>query len=106
MGVGSSIIGVANSFRVAGGPLMERDYRGWCESLVALGDVEVVNLDDREGRPLVVEVCLVGRPVCGGCGGGVWMKDKRRVELVNAADVLGAADASGVVETPVAVSGF
>ena len=58
------------SSRVAGGPLMEKDYRGWCESLVALGEVEVVRLDDREGRPLVMEVCLAGRPVCGGCGGG------------------------------------
>ena len=62
---------------------MEKDYRGWCESLVALGEVEVVRLDDREGRPLVMEVCLAQRPVCGGCGGGVWVKEKRRVELVD-----------------------
>ena len=53
---------------------MEKDYRGWCESLVALGEVEVVRLEDREGRPLVI-CATVGsrrrlRPGCrrGRCG--------------------------------------
>jgi transposase len=57
-----------------------------CELLVGLGDVCVLGADDEPGGPVRVHVETRGeRPVCPGCGGGVWFKDQRPVELVDLA---------------------
>ena len=57
-----------------------------CELLVGLGDVTVLGAEDDPGGPVRVHVETRGeRPVCPGCGGGVWFKDQRPVELVDLA---------------------
>jgi transposase len=57
-----------------------------CELLVGLGDVTVLGaVDDRSGPVIVHIETRVERPSCGGCGGAVWSKDKRPVELVDLA---------------------
>ena len=66
---------------------MEADPTRMCELLVGLGEVDLVGIDDGgEGAPLVV---VIGsrrpRPMCGGCGGGVWSKGERSVVLVDLA---------------------
>lgn len=55
-----------------------------CELLVGLGDVAVLGAVDEPGGPVRVHVETRGdRPVCPGCGGPVWVKDRRPVELVD-----------------------
>ncbi len=57
-----------------------------CELLVGLGEVTVLGAVDGPGGPLKVHVeTRDGRPGCRGCGGGVWAKDQRPVELVDLA---------------------
>lgn len=55
-----------------------------CELLVGLGDVTVLGAVDDVGGPVLVHVeTRVERPGCGSCGGVVWVKDQRPVELVD-----------------------
>ena len=55
-----------------------------CESLVGLGGVDVLDLDDVVGEPLRVHVrCRAPRALCEGCGGGLWSHGERLVELVD-----------------------
>ena len=57
-----------------------------CELLVGLGDVTILGAVDDVGGPVVVHIeTRVQRPVCAGCGGAVWCKDQRPVELVDLA---------------------
>ena len=57
-----------------------------CELLVGLGDVTVLGAEDEPGGPVRVHVeSRSGRPSCPGCGGAVWSKDQRPVELVDLA---------------------
>jgi transposase len=57
-----------------------------CELLVGLGDVTVLGADDEPGGPVRVHVETRSvRPSCPGCGGLVWSKDQRPVELVDLA---------------------
>lgn len=57
-----------------------------CELLVGLGDVTVLGADDEPCGPVRVHVETRGdRPACPGCGGLVWSKDQRPVELVDLA---------------------
>jgi len=57
-----------------------------CELLVGLGDVTVLGADDEPGGPVRVHVeTRSERPECSGCGGLVWSKDQRPVELVDLA---------------------
>lgn len=58
-----------------------------CELLVGLGDnVMVIGVVDDPGCPIRVHVqTRDGRPGCVGCGGVVWAKDQRPVELVDLA---------------------
>ncbi len=57
-----------------------------CELLVGLGEVTVLGAVDEAGGPVRVHVETRGdRPACPGCGGGVWVKDQRPVELVDLA---------------------
>ena len=54
-----------------------------CELLVGLGDVTVLGADDDPGGPVRVHVeTRAKRPSCPACGGVVWSKDQRPVELV------------------------
>ena len=63
---------------------MEHDPRRVSELLVGLGDVEVLGVDDKTGEPLRVRVrCRAARPPCSGCGGLLWSKGERLVELVD-----------------------
>ena len=63
---------------------MEVDPTRVCELLVGLGDVTVLGAVDDPGGVLRVHVeTRSPRPTCVGCGGGVWVKDRRRVELVD-----------------------
>ena len=64
---------------------MEVDSTRMCEMLVGLGDVDLVDVEEGgEGEPLVVVIrSRAVRPVCGGCGSGVWSKGYRRVVLVD-----------------------
>ncbi len=62
---------------------MEEDLSRANEVWVGLGDVEVVGWREEEDGVLRVVVCLRGRPVCGGCGGGVWAKETREVVLAD-----------------------
>ena len=55
-----------------------------CELLVGLPDVIVLGVDDTGGGPLRVHVETRGeRPVCGGCGSRVTIRDRPVVELVD-----------------------
>lgn len=55
-----------------------------CELLVGLGDVTVLGAVDEPAGPVVVHVeTRADRPSCSGCGGAVWAKDQRPVELVD-----------------------
>ena len=57
-----------------------------CELLVGLGDVTVLGADDDPGGPVRVHVeTRSERPSCPACGGVVWSKDQRPVELVDLA---------------------
>ncbi len=57
-----------------------------CELLVGLGDVTVLGAVDEPGGPVRVHIETRGdRPLCPGCGGPVWVKDRRQVELVDLA---------------------
>ena len=67
---------------VAGGPLVVEDVSRVDEVWVGLGEVDVLGWEEA-GGVLRVVVCLRGRPVCGGCGGGVRVKERREVELVD-----------------------
>ena len=63
---------------------MECDPTRVCELIVGLGDVEVLGVDDEQGTPLRVHVRRrAERPVCGLCGGPLWSKGERPVELVD-----------------------
>ncbi len=63
---------------------MEVDPTRVCELLVGLGDVTVLGAVDQPGDPLLIHVETRGlRPVCPRCGGAVWAKDQRPVELVD-----------------------
>ena len=63
---------------------MECDPTRVCELLVGLGDVEVLGVDDVVGARLRVHIRgRAPRPPCGGCGGLVWSKGERSVELVD-----------------------
>ena len=63
---------------------MECDPTRICALLVGLGDVEIVGVDD--GAEGLLRVHIRGRaprPLCGGCGGPLWSKGERSVELVD-----------------------
>ena len=63
---------------------MECDPTRVCELLAGLGDVEIVGVDDGAEGPLRVHIRgRAPRPPCGGCGGLVWSKGERSVELVD-----------------------
>ena len=63
---------------------MECDPTRVCELLVGLGDVEIVGVDDAAEGQLRVHIRgRAPRPLCGGCGGLVWSKGERSVELVD-----------------------
>ena len=63
---------------------MECDPTRVCELLMGLGDVEIVGVDDGAEGPLRVHIRgRAPRPLCGGCGGLVWSKGERSVELVD-----------------------
>ena len=65
---------------------MEVDPTRVCELLVGLGDVTVLGASDEPGGPTRVHVETRGpRPPCPACGGSVWVKDRRLVELVDLA---------------------
>lgn len=65
---------------------MEVDPTRVCELIVGLGDVDVLGADDEPGGPVRVHVqTRDGRPPCPACGGAVWAKDQRPVELVDLA---------------------
>ena len=54
------------------------------EILVGLDGVEVIGVEDFPGRALRVHVRKKPpRPLCGGCGGAVWVHEWRRVRLVD-----------------------
>jgi transposase len=60
------------------------DPRRVCEVLVGLGEVDVVGVGAEPDGLLRVHVQTRGeRPDCPGCGGVVWAKDQRPVELVD-----------------------
>lgn len=54
-----------------------------CELLVGLGEVTVLGAVDEPDGPVRVHVETRERPTCEGCGGPVWVKDQRPVELVD-----------------------
>lgn len=55
-----------------------------CELLVGLGEVTIRGAVDESSGPVVVHIeTRVDRPVCHGCGGSVWVKDQRPVELID-----------------------
>jgi transposase len=55
-----------------------------CELLVGLGEVDVLGAEDEPDGPVRVHVqTREDRPGCPGCGGVVWAKDQRPVELVD-----------------------
>lgn len=63
---------------------METNATRICELLVGLGDVTVLGVDDRAGEPLRVHIeTRLPRPGCVGCGTRAYVKDRRRVELVD-----------------------
>ncbi len=64
---------------------MEHDPTRMCEVMVGLGGVDVVGVGECLDGVLEVEVRTRGvvRPLCPGCGGGVWSKGERRVGLVD-----------------------
>ena len=64
---------------------MELDPTLMCALLVGLPAVTVLGVDDGDGvEALRVHVETVGdRPVCSGCAGSVWVKDRPVVELVD-----------------------
>ena len=65
---------------------MEVDPIRVCELLVGLGEVTVLGATDEPGGPVRVHVeTRAPRPSCPGCGGPVWVKDQRPVELVDLA---------------------
>ncbi len=65
---------------------MEVDPTRICELIVGLGDVHVLGAADEPGGPVRVHVqTRGGRPPCPTCGGSVWAKDQRPVELVDLA---------------------
>ena len=63
---------------------MEVDPTRMCELLVGLPDVTVIGVVDEMGGPLWIHVeTRAERPVCGGCGGAVMIKDRPAVALVD-----------------------
>ena len=63
---------------------METDGRRMCEVLVGLGEVDLVGVEELAGDRLRVTIRSRGpRPLCGGCGGGVWSKGDQPVRLVD-----------------------
>lgn len=87
----------------AGGPPVETDSTRVCEVIVGLGDVEILGVDDRKGKPLRLEARGTRpRPACGGCGGRLWSKGARAVLLAELAGVRPAGEA-GVAQAPLEV---
>lgn len=63
---------------------METDGRRMCELVVGLGEMDLVGVEKLAGGRLAVTVRSRGpRPLCGGCGGGVWSKGEKLVRLVD-----------------------
>lgn len=55
-----------------------------CELLIGLGEVTVLGALDEPGGPIRVHIeTRIPRPSCPDCGGPVWVKDRRPVELVD-----------------------
>lgn len=56
-----------------------------CELLVGLGEVDVLGIGHGVGgEPLMLHVrCRAPRPLCAGCGGGLWSDGGRAVVLVD-----------------------
>lgn len=55
-----------------------------CELLVGLGEVTVLGAVDEPGSPVIVHIeTRSERPSCPECGGLVWAKDQRPIELVD-----------------------
>ncbi|NLD76297.1 MAG: ISL3 family transposase [Acidimicrobiales bacterium] len=55
-----------------------------CELLVGLGEITVRGAVGEPGGPVRVHIeTRTGRPRCAGCGGAVWVKDQRPIELVD-----------------------
>ena len=58
---------------------MEVDPTRMCELVVGLPAVRVFGIVDEVGGPLLIHVETRGRrPVCGGCGGVVTIKDREK----------------------------
>ena len=63
---------------------MERNPTRMCEVLVGLEEVDVAGVGEPLGGGVKVEVrCRKPRPRCPGCGGPLWSKGTRVVELVD-----------------------
>ena len=64
---------------------MECKHKRICEVMAGLGDVEILEASEPLDGALLVEVRTVGgsRRLCPGCGGRVWSKGERLVELVD-----------------------
>ncbi len=63
---------------------MERNPTRMCEVLVGLEEVDVAGVGEPLGGGVEVEVrCRAPRPRCPGCGGPLWSKGTRVVELVD-----------------------
>lgn len=72
-----------------------------CELLVGLGEVDVLGAEDEADGPVRVHVqTRTGRPGCPACGGTVWAKDQRSVELVDL-PTFGRPGPAGVAQVPV-----
>ena len=64
---------------------MGHDPMRMCELLAGLGEVDVLGVDHGVGgEPLMLHVrCRAPRPLCAGCGGGLWSDGGRAVVLVD-----------------------
>ena len=62
---------------------MVTDSTRMCEVLIGLGDVNVLDVTETDHRLEITIETRVERPVCASCGGGVRMKDRAVVRLVD-----------------------
>ena len=75
------------------------------EILVGLSGVEVIGVEDFTGRPLRVHIRKKPpRPLCGGCGGAVWVHNWRKAPAGGYA-FFREACAAGLERTPFQVPG-